>query len=175
MIDLILTRCFIWIWLAPPCTSFSALQNGHLEGPWRSKQCPEGFGRPEVLEGNLIWERTLKIARVAHSVGVYFFIEHPLTSYAWRLPPTIALQKELQAFSRRVDLCMFSQKTNEVVPKKPLRIMYTAPWFGPVARKCDHSHWHSAHLCGVAAAKSASYPVAFARALAMAYASWRGA
>ena len=53
----------LFLWLSPPCTSFSALQNGHASGPWRSKAHPEGIQkRAEITEGNEIWDRTIRLA-----------------------------------------------------------------------------------------------------------------
>ena len=46
-----------WIWLAPPCTSHSAAQNGRKGGPLRTKDAPRevDLSLPLVRVGNLLW------------------------------------------------------------------------------------------------------------------------
>ena len=54
-----------FVWLAPPCSSFSALQNGHADGPWRTHEEPWGHGRTETVLGNKLWEVAVRIANAA--------------------------------------------------------------------------------------------------------------
>ena len=63
MLGVIASGVLTWIWIAIPCTSFSALQNGHRDGPWRSAIAPCGFGREEVEYGNRRLERVSEIIR----------------------------------------------------------------------------------------------------------------
>ena len=163
----------VFLYLSPPCSSFSALQNGHRDGPWRSKLCPWGFGRPEVIEGNEIWSRACKLVTAANGAKVQTILEHPLSAYSWALDSTKALLKIAGMCEHVVDLCMFCDVPGAPRPQKPLRFYSTAPWFSTIVKRCDHCHPHSPHLCSRAAQKSAQYPRHFCAALAMAYAQWR--
>jgi hypothetical protein len=159
-----------WIWLAPPCTSFSALQNGHREGRWRSREHPEGFGRCEVVEGNVLWNRTLVLAKRALELGIDFAVEHPMTSYAWGMDSTKALLNDKRVSLSMCDLCMFAGPSSLHPHKKPLKIMTSASWVRSSLRRCDNTHTHAPHLCNTSAQKSSAYPQAFGVALAMSYA-----
>ena len=66
----------VWLWLSPPCSSFSALQNGHRDGPWHTKVEPRGHGRAETEEGNQIWRRYCQITQVANKSRVQTILEH---------------------------------------------------------------------------------------------------
>ena len=162
-----------WVWLAPPCTSFSGLQNGHPGGPWRSKAHPEGARKlPEIDEGNEIWRRTLCIIDAALEVGADFGLEHPVTSYAWKLPATLELRSRPRITTGIADMCMFSDAAQPHM--KPLRILTSAPWVQSVLKRCQGGHTHAPDLANKAAAASAAYPFRFAQALAGAYARWAG-
>ena len=51
--ELIKSKKVGWLWLAPPCKSFSPLRNLDRNGPLRPKDAPEGDpGNPEVKLGN---------------------------------------------------------------------------------------------------------------------------
>ena len=164
--------CFVW--MSPPCTSFSALQNGHKSGPWRSKEHPEGIQeRGEITEGNELWARTIAIANACLDAGVDFVIEHPATSYAWGLPSTRALRVRPGVSQDIADMCMYSFE--ERPNKKPLKFLFSRAWLGDALVKCDGSHTHGPHLCGKAASASARYPAFFCSQVASSYARWQAA
>ena len=61
-------RLVMWIWLAPPCSSFSPLRNLDAAGPLRPQGLLEGDEAvPEVRLGNQFWQRALYLAQVALS------------------------------------------------------------------------------------------------------------
>ena len=93
--------------LPPPCTSFTVLQNGHKDGPWRSRGVPMGFGRPEVVEGNEIWRRTMVLVKLCMECGVFWAVENPLSSYAWRHDDTAAVLAHEAVRVLRLDMCEF--------------------------------------------------------------------
>ena len=74
-----------WVWLAPPCTSHSAAQNGRRGGPLRTKTQPRGvdLALPLVVMGNFLEGVALELFQIAAILGIHATIEHPATSYAW--------------------------------------------------------------------------------------------
>ena len=172
LIQIIVRQAVMFIWFAPPCTSFTALQNGHPDGAWRSKEHPEGHGRAETEVGNKIWHRTLLLCALCLKYGVHFIVEHPVTSYAWALPGTQSLRSDPRVQSSIIDMCAYNVLVKEP-PKKPLRLLYSAPWVPQLAQRCPGDHKHAPHLCGTKAAASAAYVPGFAHAVLKAYGDWR--
>ena len=173
LIGLIRSGAILWIWFAVPCQSFTALQNGHRDGPWRAKDRPEGFGRPEVLVGNKILKAVCALIVVAIECGVYFAVENPATSYLWNMPCMRDVIAKPGVQSVLGDMCMYTDLPRDVpVPRKPLRFVGTLPWLPQVIVRCDGRHQHTKHLCNISARKSAAYTTAFATALAVGYELW---
>lgn len=134
-----------WIWLAPPCGTFSPLRNLDIGGPLRPKGNPQGDESiEEIYWGNLLWRRAIFLANLCVSLGIYFFLEHPLNSKAWQLPETQALLNRCGVYSVAVDWCMYDDPEREGPPnKKATRIIGTGPWLRDVISKCDGSHVHA--------------------------------
>ena len=97
-------------------------------------------------------------------------IEHPVTSYAWKMPQTLELLKSPLVESSYADLCMFTDVDNP--NKKPLRFAHFAPWFPRGLKRCDGRHSHAPDLAGKLALKSGQYPAKFCSSVAKAYGSW---
>ena len=82
--ELIKTRQVKWLWLAPPCSSFSPLRNLDRSGPLRV--VPEGDpSNQEVQRGSALWGRALELAHLILEADGYFILEHPRNSKAWSL------------------------------------------------------------------------------------------
>ena len=81
--------------LAPPCTSFSIAQARN--GPIRSKEQPLGLPalpphrQAKVDVGNRCMHATLQYCKWAMKRGVPWIIEHPQSSYMWRVPAVQSL------------------------------------------------------------------------------------
>ena len=70
---LIVCGLCLFLWLAPPCNSFSSIRNLDAQGPLRPAGCPEGDSRvPEIAEGNRCWLRAVHLAKLAYKHGVPF-------------------------------------------------------------------------------------------------------
>ena len=84
-LDTILSETLSWVWLAPPCCSFSLLRNLGKGDPLRSIDEPHGNeSHPHFAAGNDLWRRALQIARRMLGQGVDIALEHPKGSYnAW--------------------------------------------------------------------------------------------
>ena len=164
-----------FVWLAPPCSSFSPLRFWDPDGPLRPVGKPEGDeSNPVVAEGNRLWRRALELALWAHQCGVPFTIEHPRNSRAWKLPETQTLLNLPNIKLRTVDMCMYAPRGVSKPNQKPTRLLSTAPWLSSLA-KCDHSHEHGEWLRGPSAKAAAAYPRRFCSAVARAYLRWRRA
>lgn len=164
-----------WVWLAPPCGSFSPLRNLDRYGPLRPKGFPEGDEKvPEVRLGNLLWRRALWLAEFCRVRGIYFFIEHPRDSKAWLMKDTQKLLQKPGVHLYEIHWCMFEDEEREGLPnKKPTRVLTTAPWFKDVIKTCDGSHQHGPPLRGKRAKLAGAYPWGFCRALAEAFLQWQ--
>jgi len=80
----LLQHLISWLWLAPPCGTFSALRNLDRGGPLRPKGNPTGDEAvEEVRWGNLLWLRALELAWMAWKLGIPFFLEQLRGSKAW--------------------------------------------------------------------------------------------
>ena len=172
----ILLRLVLWLWMAPPCGSFSPLRNLDRGGPLRPKGNPAGDeDKWEVARGNQLWRRALELAHICLSLGIYFFIEHPRGSKAWQLPETQRLREQPGVYMAEVHWCMFEDEERVGNPnKKPTRVLTSAPWFKNVVRVCDQSHVHGPPLRGRRARLAGAYPWGFCRALAVACSEWQG-
>ena len=163
-----------WIWLAPPCSSFSPLRNLDVGGPLRPSNNPEGnLEIPEVALGNKLWNRAIVLACLAMKAGVPFTIEHPKGSRAWLLRGSQKLLSSRMTSLVVAHWCMYCDKDREGAPnKKPTRLLTSMPWLPNIARICDGSHVHGAPLRGKRAKAASAYPWEFCELLAEACASW---
>lgn len=157
-----------WLWLAPPCGSFSALRNLDYGGPLRPKGCPEGDERnAEVRMGNRLWRRALALAWLAIRVGIPFFLEHPRNSKAWLLKETRKLMNHPSVKLYEVHWCGYEDEEREGLPnKKATRILCSGSWFGQIVRLCPGDHEHGPPLRGSRAKAAGAYPWGFCRAFA---------
>ena len=160
-----------FIWLAPPCGSFSGLRNLDRGGPLRPAGCPQGDERnAEVRLGNRLWRRALKLACLAHKHGIPFFLEHPSGSKAWLLKETQKVMCLAGAKLYRVHWCAYEDEIRPGNPNpKPTKILGTGVWLGEVARLCPGEHEHGKPLRGVRAKLAGAYPLGFCREFAEAY------
>ena len=167
----ILQRMVSWLWLAPPCSSFSPLRNLDRGGPLRPIGKPEGDEQvPEVKRGNDMWYRALDLCELILTQQGYFVVEHPLNSKAWQLPRTQYLLSQPGVRLLRIDQCMYHG--DEVGTRKPTRLMTNAPWVPIVCLSCDGRHEHGPMLRGARAAQASAYPWGLCRALAAALRAW---
>ena len=163
-----------WIWLAPPCGSFSPLRNLDKGGPLRPSGNPMGDeANPEIALGNHLWRRAIQLAWLCYKHGIYFMLEHPRDSKAWLLPETQKLWSQHGVFAVQLDWCMFDDHEREGLPnRKPTRILASAPWVHHVVRQCDHQHQHGPPLRGKRAKAAGAYPWEFCKNLAVACKHW---
>lgn len=166
-----------WLWLAPPCCSFSALRNLDPGGPLRPKGCPQGDERiPEVKRGNELWRRGLHLAWLALCCGIPFFLEHPANSKAWELPETKRLLRAVGVKCFVVDWCAYPDHDRLGDPnRKPTRLVTTAGWLESVVKRCPGNHNHGPPLRGSRAKHAGAYPWGFCEQLVCAYKEWYGA
>lgn len=166
-----------WLWLAPPCSSFSALRNLDPGGPLRPKGKPEGNeSNEEVKRGNALWRRALELANLAYNNGIPFFIEHPRNSKAWLMKETWKhLLNKPGVKSWLVDWCAFDDDRKGELPNlKATRIVGTGGWMDAVVKRCPGNHQHGKPLRGSRAKLAGAYPIGFCRELARSYSVWYG-
>ena len=162
-----------WLWLAPPCKSFSALRNLDKGGPLRPRGKPQGgSSNPEVQLGNRLWERAIYLAKLVSSYGGYVTIEHPLNSKAWQLPSTRKLATGGGFWYLQADWCAYH--TGRSQPnKKPTKFLTSMPWLADACKTCPKNHTHGKPLRGERASNAAAYPWKFCRALASSLERWK--
>ena len=147
----------LFIWLAPPCSSFSTLRNLDAGGPLRPRGNPEGdSSHPGTALGNKLWARALQLCKNAVRRGIPVVIEHPAGSRAWHLKSTIKFLAQPSVFSIRLDQCMFGSRN-----QKPTTLLSSAAWLRGKDRRCNRQHIHSRGLRGARAKKAAAYPLGF--------------
>ena len=169
---IVIDSCKIgFLWLAPPCGSFSALRNLDRGGPLRPRGRPEGDpNNPEVELGNALWSRALSLAWLAWKRGIPFFIEHPRNSKAWLLVDTIKLREAPGVFMVEAHWCQYEDRDRVGLPnRKPTRILGTGTWIKPVVKTCHGEHQHGKPLRGSRAKLAGACPWGFCRALATSY------
>ena len=168
---LIKSRQVRWLWLAPPCSSFSPLRNLDRGGPLRPAAHPEGDDAiPEVRLGNLLWSRALELAVMIIGQDGFFIIEHPRGSKAWTLKQTQRMQRYHGCRMYPVD---YGGASNPGLPnQKPTTLLTNAPWVPNVLKRCPKTHVHGPPLRGARAKAAGAYPKGFAEALADACWTW---
>ena len=165
-----------WVWLAPPCCTFSGLRNLDRGGALRPHGCPEGdSSNPEVGLENALWFGALQLAWKVLDAGGFFILMHPRGSPAWQLPGTRELLSHEAVCAIRVDFCAYADEQGVPGTQKPTRLVTNAPWVQEVARVCPGNHRHPPSLRGVSAKTRGVPPLAFCRELAHALARWKAA
>ena len=167
-------RGLSWLWLAPPCSSFSPLTNLDLHGPLRPRGFPEGDeGNPRVALGNQLWRHALYLANLAYEEGIQFFIEHPLCSKAWQFREVELLRQKAGVSRHVLHMCAYSDvQAGELPNKKPTCILTSASWFGSVVKTCPGCSSHGAPLRGARAKLAGIYPRGLCDAIAKAFVNW---
>ena len=162
-----------WLWLAPPCSSFSALRNLDAGGPLRPKDHPAGNESvPEVALGNALWRRALQLAWKILNAGGYFFLEHPRGSMAWALAETQQLMSHQAVYMITLDFCAHTGIEGVHGTQKPTRLLTNAPWGRGLGKRCPGNHHHPPALRGARAKAAGAYPPSFCAQLANAFACW---
>ena len=162
-----------WLWLAPPCSSFSAAQNGCVRGRLRSNERPEGErpDDPRVIEGNALWDHAIRIIKCCLLRGVGFVLEHPVSSYAWKLPESRQILNHPNVSRILLHLCMFADSA-ETRTKKPTQLLTSISLLKELGKTCDGRHSHAPHLCGIRAKQAAQYSRNFGDVVANILALW---
>ena len=107
------------------------------------------------------------IAYILHSRGMYFVIEHPLTSLAWQLKESQDLISACSLSEVAVHMCMYRGKGEpDLCTKKATKLVGNLPDLSRVAQTCDRQHTHAPPLRGERTARAAAYPLAFCEAVA---------
>ena len=163
-----------WLWLAPPCSSFSPLRNLDPDGPLRPAGLPQGDeSNPFVRKGNQLWRRGLQLARLAHQHGIPFAIEHPRNSRAWQLVETLSLKQRTRARWVKVDWCQY-RGWGDMPNKKATLFLTTIPWLNDEwCKTCQGDHDHGKPLRGVRAKLAGAYPNKFCNELARRCLEWK--
>ena len=168
---LIVCGLCLFLWLAPPCSSFSSIRNLDAQGPLRPAGCPEGDSHvPEIAEGNKCWRRAVHLAKLAYKHGVPFCLEHPQRSKAWQLKETLQLMSLPGVSKLRVDWCAFGSET-----QKPTVLLTSMPWLSSVVKHCpgiSADHLHGEPLRGQRAKDAGEYPGEFCRQAAQSFLQW---
>ena len=161
-----------WIWLAPPCGSFSPLRNLDLGGPLRPRGFPEGDEAiPEIARGNLLWRRALHLAQKILDRGGSFVVEHPRSSKAWHLRETELFLKNEGVTKHAVDWCAYHVGPDLPV-QKPTTLMSNFGWLKGFLKRCPRDHVHGPPLRGKRAREAGAYPKKFCQEFAAAHAAW---
>ena len=166
-----------WLWITPPCNSFSPLRDLDCGGPLRPKGDPAGDAtNPEVQRGNHSWCRALELAAMIFKAGGYFIIEHPRRSKAWALRVTEVFEARGVSVFHKVDWCAYADPHDPEPPsRKPTTLLSNAPWLHAVVRRCPGSHQHAVSLRGARAKSASSHPWGFCREVADAITRWEAA
>jgi hypothetical protein len=144
---LIAQRRVRWVHLAPPCRTFSLLyQNcGHSrkhQGTRRTGR-PEGDGSNfEENDGNRFADIAARLAEACRNAGVWWSVEHPSTSWMWKLSRWQRLFSKVPTKSVVLHMCAWGGNINGVPYLKPTRFGGDAPWLHLIARSCPRNHSH---------------------------------
>jgi len=167
--------------LAPDCSSWSLVQNLNLTT--RTLELPQGDGSLEHEKtGNRRMSIALWLIWTCIRDGVFFVMEHPLTSRVWKLPFVQYLIHVLKVFVVDLDQCAFGKRPSDWVPTqgdvrtlKPTRLLTNNPFLLALARRCADvpKHVHQQVMGSSAggtnrSADAASYPKAMAVTYALA-------
>ena len=186
--ELLRAKGVSWVWLSPPCSSFSPLtavgKHKVREGQaWPAHQprkflrlngWPEGCElHPRVAIENHLWRHAVRLASLAYENGIPFFLEHPLRSKAWQFRE-IELLREKAGVSRHIlHMCAYSNVNNGELPyKKPTCILTSAPWFGAVVKTCPGCTSHGGPPREPRPRQTGEYPRALCDSIAGAFVKW---
>ena len=158
MLKMIKERRVSFVWLSPPCYGHSAAQNGRVGGPLRTRSQPEGVDPtlPIVQITNQLWFTALHIFQACCDVGMDVVIEHPLTSFAWRMEETINILNMPNISKPRFDACMYPEVRKPRM-LKPTALINNTVWVSAACLSCDGNHKHDKHLRGIRATEAAHF------------------
>ena len=123
--------------------------------------------------GILTVNRRCYLASIALARGIAITIEHPRSSWAWKLPEIVRFMQSHGLRWFPVDWCMF---TSGARPQKPTRLLSSMVWLPGVLKVCDGGHSHEPLGLSMGSRLKAigAYPEHFCRALAQACIRWYG-
>ena len=134
-----------------PRSTFSTLRC--LSVGTRSRAAPEGCGRKDEEEGNLLLEKVCTLCWEIYRVGGFFSLENPKSSLLWDMPEVSNLLQVGKIVS--FDQCGYGLRVAEQFDliKRPTSVLSNVPGLEALQRSCDRSHshmtcWGSAKLCG---------------------------
>lgn len=136
-----------------PCGSFSIMQN--MNKGSRASKNPLGDGTlKREKDGNEILHRTLHLCRLLHAHGSFFTLENPLSSFAWKIPKMLLVEKLCSCKSVHLDQCQFKlyipdSNGKPGLAKKLTKFLGTMPHIEQLGRRCNGEHSHVAVLGGV--------------------------
>ena len=140
------TKRLRYIHLGVSGSSFSVLRQTFGTGTrsrWRPQS--DGSNASEKL-GKLVLRNSIRIVTVCVSVGAFWTLENPGSSFLFRMPAVNRLLSLRSTHSILVDMCAFGLVERPGGPyyKKRTRIIGNLPGLDALVRSCpkDHEHQH---------------------------------
>ena len=138
LLDMIRSRCFTWVHLGPPCTTFSSWYLASSHSNTRTKMNPAGLGSsPAEALGNQMAEFSVRAARVCLQTGTWFSIEQPRTSWMWILPSVKDLIAEPQVHFCHLVMCAYGSPH-----QKRTSFLTNAKWLMQASCQCSCKQLH---------------------------------
>ena len=143
LVGLVLEGRFWFLWLAPPCSTFSMACNRFIETMLRNIAYLEGLPSltgvrlEKVRIGNALRDVALTLARAQASVGETLGLEQPATSLMLETEGFKAMEKETGAVRGLRDQCVDGAPW-----KKTTAVISNDANFLEMERRCDISHSH---------------------------------
>ncbi len=143
VLGLILEHRFWFVWLAPPCSSFSWACNRFLSTCMRSISFPNGLptlstaSQEKVTMGNALRDAATTLARTQHSVGETHAAEQPGTSLMLGTPEFTEMEEDTGAVRAYRDQCQDGAPW-----KKFTAVSSNDPAVLEAERLCNGGHEH---------------------------------
>ena len=127
-----------------PCSSFSIPKVQCNKGT-RTRAEPRGNGTlQQEIQGNRIFDASVRLIRLLHSRGSLWSIENPLTSYLWSMPALKRLARKPGVYAVDFCQCMYGLSfpdSPKYQCRKATRLLANFD-VSSLARRCDGSHQH---------------------------------
>ena len=171
LIRLISSNTIGFLWIAPPCESYSSARQFDGRGP-RPVRCAKDptvpapwcsdLEKQEVLHYNYLTDLTAYLVRLAHQNHVHFAIENPRRSMLWSVPSIRDSLADSGGFYVIVDFCMYGtpwQKSTAIATSLPAlaslekrcRCRNVCSRSGtphiPLIGKAEDGRWLTSHAC----------------------------
>lgn len=155
--------------VAPPCKSFSSLQNLSMNRREESTELMQRYLQNRK-QGRDLLAFGVEVCHMCIQLGLKFVFEHPANATSWQERCLSKLAKLPGVHSCKTDQCAFGLHGDQGLHRKPTRFISNSPEIiAALDRQCSKDHAHEPIVGGGRSLRSQAYPERLIDAILAAY------